>query len=871
MEKKNVGKGSKTRGNRGGKEPKVPPLTRFATFRGTGGSIADKSSTQRRNSLGLLTVSSSSLQSRCTRLSSIIPKRFIYRRISSRRRMRLFLVVSYSLLFAGIMRRILINNRRRFIHETVEKVKAAFKVQCAWRAHQQRKRILQKAAISILVPFLRVRQGRISAERMRATLLLQRVFRSQKERHFAHWMYQNMKYNRAILLIRLFLKRHVAKRERDNLSIQREERRMHEAWYASKALSIIREERLEVLRIQREMSKVANVVLTPMVPRVMIEKEIFNTTGCSVTSHSPLELADRCADEERLSLSATPDGEGHESRVDVSVDNNCASPSAASGDHRAAQQTNTPTNLMKRCTPMEDNVKPNSGEGDKLTWTSILHSEDGARQLLSELFECWLPQYTGCKERNGWGNDMQLKSSPHQKRQPSEQLENDDRQSSGGKGAEHPISSVVSVKPLLGAFIELLSRTESVERKTLEMDILWRHRELLRRSEYTSTIIQSMNITPSLYASLLMSMTNSGAVREAGKLFREEQEKRHKMLEEYMILPLLFLDRPLLHFGANERRKRIKERVKLRRVSPTTSTPQVDMSIFVSQEKSDAWEGGNAAQPLHVGNSGRAIFHESMAVQEKKLGDALKQRHVSQVEPLSPLVIPVAPVPSTKTGYVPGSQAKEQFQGMLGQCTAPNASARYTLPHVSGSVSPQCTDGVSQAVFCEGHESTPATAGKNDTFFPVGLTGSCVGPLFGSPLSSTAGKRNVCSTSRDTLHTISTSSEDEGLRFGEIDNSCIGSIGEECRFSRFPFTLDLQGRSIVDQLSGGNEHSGAFSGSGINGNDHEKQKVLKNEVRFPLLRASRKLRGMPMQLIHQNVKHIPQYQVKVHKNSTSYV
>ncbi|EAN78688.1 hypothetical protein, conserved [Trypanosoma brucei brucei TREU927] len=767
--------------------------------------------------------------SRYRRLASNMPKRFLYRHLSLRRKVRPLFICALSLLFAAAMRRVLIRYRKQVRLETVEKVRAAYKIQCMWRDRQQRKRIRQRTAISVLVPFLRSRLTRISRRKELAARFLQRVFRSQKERHFVHWMYKNMKYNQAISLIRFFLQRCVAHRCRENLSLQRDERRAYESQYASRALAIMREERMEVLQIQHMMSRVANTVLTPMIPRVVLEDEILQTTGCGAIPPPPLKVED--------------------------VDSDCLT--------RAAEETDAHTAGSGGKLPLTINELP---------WTSALHSEEGTRRCLGELFESWLPQCprAGGEKLDIGGREIDLPSCKGAQALP--QLAEDD---TGTKRPPHvvtPCGNDGSLKQLIGAFLELLVCTESVERKAVEADIQRRRGEMFRRLDFASSLIQSVGTAPPLYANLLVQLDEPWVVRKAEKLFREEQEKRHKMLEEYMVIPLQFLDRPMRSAAAEERRKWIKQRVKtLRGFIGRRGEETGNARSFVT--KNDAQGGSPTGQYSISGNIPCEVYQDTTVVSpimSVTVQGLVSPRHQRQGLPF----ITVLPL-LTKSG---ASRHAPQLQHSRPTLHSQHFASVASSWH-------QVVQNPSRERFpsydVNNIHSTLATSPR-ETSFDVERRSEMLTSGYGNenlvgrrsldPISNGSGRQYVYNTTHRGTFTTSLVSGERSQRVEELEESGTKSGTQLPQSASHLPTghYSSEGCTVAEPPRGGGRCGGndqviRRDETGIS-QGHTTQKP-----RFPLLRVSRQLRPEPMQPLQRSEINPPPQLFKSCSSGADYV
>ncbi|KAH9589374.1 IQ motif [Trypanosoma melophagium] len=487
---------------------------------------------------------------------------------SSRKRVRLRLVhmlsvAFFSSFFVAAMRRVVARYHKRVIWETVEKPKAAFKIQTAWRAYLQRRRMRCKAVVELLGPILHAKIKCIRIVKEKCALFLQRIFRSQRDRHRVHWLYQQMRYNRALNVVRKFLERYVAKRYLMFITLQRDERVMCEEHCAMKAQSLIREERAELLKILHWMNRSTQLNLTPLVTKSMLEYETMRCTGYS--ARSPVSLV-----------------------TWIKNTNKNFSLSVASGVHDTPSEI-TPLHLSTSGVETMDNCDHVALENDNLsTWTSLLHNEESARHLIDELFRRKIPSYPlrkeGFEQPCITGDSNTLHESVMDSQMEMEKYGEHESFSEFSFVPSRPVSAGVKndvnfhkhlfrnefsfnliktpLNGMVNAFIELLVRTESIERKALVSEYRNCYNELMQQVNWVATTLQATTATPPLYASLLTNMQETWVVQRAELLFRQEHENRIKLIEEYESIPLRFLNRPLLNIAAEERRARLLEGVR---------------------------------------------------------------------------------------------------------------------------------------------------------------------------------------------------------------------------------------------------------------------------------------------------------------------
>ncbi|RNF25955.1 uncharacterized protein Tco025E_01801 [Trypanosoma conorhini] len=470
--------------------------------------------------------------------------------------------------FVARMRRTIDRYRQRVKWEAVEKPRAAFLIQTAWRKRKQRRRMRLVVLSKVFVPLLRRKLGRIRAAKESSALLLQRVFRSQKERHFMHWLYQQMKYGRALALLRMRLKRYVARQYVAFLALQRDERVVWEERCAMASLCIIRDERKELLWILRCMKTTSLMAFTPLGATDIFTHEETRSAGCC--SLPPLSRTVPRFQPTRL-VHASGSLRRHEALLEGT--SKTAARVDADGDSDgpvARNNSGSGTSCL--------------GGGGALVWTSLLHNEEGARQLVRELFAPKEPCYplarTELRQRPTSG-DTEKTVAKSFISQGGRSTETEGRRSlrlsdaAGGRAASAkgrpnvafavarlPLDdSGASVHHLMEAFISLLICTESTERKALELELQSRQKDLMKTMNRFVSAIHASHIAPAVYLPLLSALGDTWVVRRAEQLFREEYEARLKLVEEYQLTPLRFLNRPLLNLAAEERRRRLQERL----------------------------------------------------------------------------------------------------------------------------------------------------------------------------------------------------------------------------------------------------------------------------------------------------------------------
>ncbi|EAN86847.1 hypothetical protein C3747_2g624 [Trypanosoma cruzi] len=558
-------------------------------------------------------------------------------------------------LFVAAMRRIIAQYRRRVVWETVEKPRAAFVIQTAWRKHRQRRRLLLESVSRLIISLMRLKIKRICAAKEKAVLLLQRVFRSQKERHFVHFMYQKMRYNRALSTMRNCINRRVARRHMAFLAIQRDERRVCEERCAIDSLHIIYSERGDLLHIFQVMQTTAPVAFTPLVTRAIFLEEAIRCTGHCPYSPLSLHMA-RAQQFGVLSFSEPPSG-----RASSLKEKQLDTPFTDGVDFKHSLE------------------KHNSGDRqfpahgiDTHSCTSVLHTEEGARQFLQELFGPNLPpcplarrglkpsRFGECGEITATkspifqmcdsaGNDnihswRSIDAAPGREVLSKGEVNADSYQAV--PLARPPFGELgASVNNLIDAFIELLVRTEAAERKALESELQSRHKEQMREIQRFAVTLQATHVAPLLYVPLLSSMGETWAVRRAEQLFREEYDERLKIIEEYQATPLRFLDRPILNLAAEERRRRLQERLRTMKEKKEEN----GKGVFAGSPLAAAAPAPTTAPVDGQGNNIRPLVARPVSVRPGSrtptVGASMPQFQLGSSSFLSPVPRPPSPPP----------------------------------------------------------------------------------------------------------------------------------------------------------------------------------------------------------------------------------
>lgn len=128
-------------------------------------------------------------------------------------------------------------------------------------------------------------------------------------------------------------------------------------------------------------------------------------------------------------------------------------------------------------------------------------------------------------------------------------------QSQVNVGGEHPIHD----QGVLCAFVDLLERTESIERKQLQ-HVLWTAHSSLAfpMAEIHFTMRLAAQVPP-LFSILLFDFRDKILMQQAARLFCEEKKSRFRIVVEYESLPLQHLSRPDINPTAESRMRNLAD------------------------------------------------------------------------------------------------------------------------------------------------------------------------------------------------------------------------------------------------------------------------------------------------------------------------
>jgi hypothetical protein len=455
-----------------------------------------------------------------------------------------FIRASFVMLAAAKFMKAVAACRARHRFNEVDAPRAAFAIQCAWRRHQQRRRIRERNAVQLLVPWVRLHLKRLRKIKEVSALLLQRVFRGQKDRSFHQFLYARMQYNKALDVVLRAVRRWEAQKMLFGLRLQRDERVVLIQQCIQGCLQVLRAEQLE----WNGLVESATVTLC--------------TRPCVTTADWVLGVA---------------------ARTGV-VLNPTAATSGAAHLFDLLQQT------------------ANSTYSDE-AGTRV----DALRRQLQGIAELESHAYLDSTQRTRKTNDPHISpctvSAPSQEssatqRRLSATLDEDGEAavsaavSEDRRGAETTAfdgAVVLADSPVLAvtdddvvdAYVQLLVRIECAERAELERELLAAHEAVLRTPTLVNQAVSYIvaQQLPLLFAPLLLAMPSKSAMRQAIRLFEAERTARCQIIKLYESMPLACLSRPMLNPAAGQRHDNLVQLVN-RTADPWLEAEQNERRLY---------------------------------------------------------------------------------------------------------------------------------------------------------------------------------------------------------------------------------------------------------------------------------------------------
>ncbi|KAG5503673.1 hypothetical protein JIQ42_05896 [Leishmania sp. Namibia] len=396
--------------------------------------------------------------------------------------------------------------RRRF--DEVIAPAAAYRIQCKWRRCLQLRRVEQKTAVQLLVPWMRRRLQRLRRAKEASARLLQRVFRGEVVRSFHRYLYQQMKRGHALAVIRRYVQRWEAQDLYRGLQAQRDERAVVVGRCVQGYLRLFRAEQVEWSAIVQDgiaalqhrpcvstqdwvegVAALTGVVLDPFV-----SNRIRSTNASPAMSTRPrpttvAQLRELVADLARL-------------------------------EHQ-----------LFRSSSIEAEKTVSSREGSA-------HSSTGLQR----------PRPTRLTDDAWEGGLVTARDADPSCTAAS-------TASVGASGSPTPSSPAATGNDFVAAYVQLLCRTEATERVELERRLLGEYQDFLRGPLLLNKALfyaTTMRVPP-LFSSLLLDMPSDVALHQAARLLKAERKARFEIIQLYESMPLACLRRPMLSPAANAR------------------------------------------------------------------------------------------------------------------------------------------------------------------------------------------------------------------------------------------------------------------------------------------------------------------------------
>lgn len=420
--------------------------------------------------------------------------------------------------YAKILRPVHAFRARRHFDEVIAPA-AAYRIQCKWRRRLQLRRVEQKTAVQLLVPWMRLRLQRLRRAKDASARLLQRVFRGEVVRSLHRYLYEQIKRNHALDVIRRYVQRWEAQNLYRRLRMQRDERAIVVSQCVQGSLQLFRAEQVEWNAIVQDgaetlqsrpcvsmqdwvegVAALTGVVLDPRASNRIRSPEASPVVSTSAGSTPTAQLRECLAAFARLE---------HQVFRSLGIkDDKMASNSDAS----APSSTVLPLRPLQP-TPAPEMRATKLIQGERKGGSVAAHDDDDH-------------SYTGASTADDGASD-----SPA------------------------PAGSLATEDDLVAAYLQLLCRTEAAERVALERRLLDEHQELLREPLLRCKAIcyaTAMRVPP-LFSPLLLSMPCDSLLLQAARLFKAEREARCEIIQLYESMPLACLRRPMLNPAAKAR------------------------------------------------------------------------------------------------------------------------------------------------------------------------------------------------------------------------------------------------------------------------------------------------------------------------------
>lgn len=407
-----------------------------------------------------------------------------------------FVRACFVMLACAKLLRVVTACRARHRYAEVDAPHAAFVIQCAWRRRQQRRRIRERNAVQLLVPWARLYLQRLRKTKETSALLLQRVFRGQVDRSFHQFLYACMQYNKALDVISRAVRRWEAQKMLSALRLQRDERVVLIGQCVQCYLRVLREEQLGWAAIVDK----ATLVLGTR-PSVTTRDWVSGVAARTGVVLNPALTAASTEDDQLFDLQA------------------------ASGAAVADTRTSELRRLLVGVTQLESYTYLDPAKRTRKLLRTGPESLSTVSGLLPESQLHLVERSDATAAAEGSGTDQLV------------------------------MPASVTDKDVVDAYIQLLVRIESAERVELERQLHREHAAVLHTpfliNEAVACIVAQQ--LPLLFAPLLLAMSSIAVMRQAVRLFEAERTARCQIISLYESMPLTCLSRPMLNPAAGQR------------------------------------------------------------------------------------------------------------------------------------------------------------------------------------------------------------------------------------------------------------------------------------------------------------------------------
>ncbi|KAG5508056.1 hypothetical protein GH5_07113 [Leishmania sp. Ghana 2012 LV757] len=396
--------------------------------------------------------------------------------------------------------------RRRF--DEVIAPAAAYRIQCKWRRCLQLRRVEQKTAVQLLVPWMRRRLQRLRRAKEASARLLQRVFRGEVVRSFHRYLYQQMKRDHALAVIRRYVQRWEAQDLYRGLQAQRDERAVVVGRCVQGYLRLFRAEQVEWSAIVQD--GIASLQHRPCVSTQDWVEGVAALTGV---------VLDPFVSNRIRSTNASP------------AMSTRPRPTTVAQLRELVADLARLEHQLFRSSSIEEEKNVSSREGSA-------HSSTGLQR----------PRPTKLTD-DAWEGGLVTAHDADPSCTAASTA------SVGASGLPTPSSPATMDDAFVAAYVQLLCRTEATERVELERRLLGEHQDFLRGPLLLNKALfyaTTMRVPP-LFSSLLLDMPSDVALHQAARLLKAERKARFEIIQLYESMPLACLRRPMLSPAANAR------------------------------------------------------------------------------------------------------------------------------------------------------------------------------------------------------------------------------------------------------------------------------------------------------------------------------